>query len=147
MMNVLVEKSEVIQDEMHEESRKDYKKLKGDIKAQRDENELLYKEMKRLLKETESQKQKISMFTAKIEELEQHVGILSNHPNLTNSLSMPMSDLDNINQVVGDESSKILAGGQNQETNSVSNNASANVSSAPENVEVMRTIDQSHSNL
>ena len=33
MMNVLVEKAEVVQEEMHEESRKDYKKLKGDIKA------------------------------------------------------------------------------------------------------------------
>lgn len=33
MMNVLVEKAEVVQDEMHEESRKDYKKLKADIKA------------------------------------------------------------------------------------------------------------------
>ena len=56
MMNVLVEKAEVIQDEMHDESRKDYKKLKGDIKQQRDENELIYKDMKKLLKETESQR-------------------------------------------------------------------------------------------
>lgn len=56
MMNVLVEKAEVIQDEMHDESRKDYKQLRADMKAQRDENELLYKEMKKLLKETESQR-------------------------------------------------------------------------------------------
>ena len=54
MMNVLVEKAECVRDEMHDESRKDYKRLKGDIKAQRDENELLYKEMKTLQKETES---------------------------------------------------------------------------------------------
>lgn len=34
--------------------RGDYKSLKGDIKAQRDENEMLYKSMKTLVKETES---------------------------------------------------------------------------------------------
>ena len=50
--------------------RGDYKSLKADIKAQRDENEMLYKSMKTLVKETESQKTKIAIFTAKIEELE-----------------------------------------------------------------------------
>ena len=54
--------------------------MKADIKAQRDENELLYKDMKHLLHETESQRTKVAMFTAKIEELEQHVGILANDP-------------------------------------------------------------------
>ena len=43
MMNVLIEKTEVVQDELHVETRKDYKQLKSDIKAQRDENEILYK--------------------------------------------------------------------------------------------------------
>lgn len=33
MMNVLIEKTEVVQDELHVETRKDYKCLKGDIKA------------------------------------------------------------------------------------------------------------------
>jgi hypothetical protein len=70
MMNVLVEKTEVVQDEVHMDIRGDYKSLKGDIKAQRDENEMLYKGMKTLVKETESQKTKIAIFTAKIEELE-----------------------------------------------------------------------------
>jgi uncharacterized coiled-coil DUF342 family protein len=46
MMNVLIEKTEVVQDELHVETRKDYKQLKGDIKAQRDENEILYKNLK-----------------------------------------------------------------------------------------------------
>lgn len=51
---------------------------------------------------------------------------MSNHPNLTYSLSMPMSDvIDNINQVVGEESSKILAQ-PGDGTNSVSNLASDN---------------------
>ena len=139
MMNVLVEKAEVVQDEMHEESRKDYKKLKADIKAQRDENELLYKEMKKLLAETETQKQKITVFTAKIEELEQHVGILSNHPNLMNSISMPMSDvIDNINQVVADDSTKQLT---NQNSNP------ANMSEGVMNSGNLKTIDQSNTNL
>ena len=54
MMNVLVEKTEVVQDELHQECRHDYKTLKGAIKAQRDENEILYKSLKQVLKETES---------------------------------------------------------------------------------------------
>ena len=62
MMNVLVEKTEIVQDELHQASREDYKKLKADIKAQRDENEILYKGMKNLVKETESQRTKVSIF-------------------------------------------------------------------------------------
>jgi hypothetical protein len=46
MMNVLVEKTEVVQDELHQEFRHDYKTLKGAIKGQRDENEILYKTLK-----------------------------------------------------------------------------------------------------
>jgi uncharacterized coiled-coil DUF342 family protein len=33
MMNVLVEKTEVVQEDVHQEIRFDYKNLKGDIKA------------------------------------------------------------------------------------------------------------------
>ena len=62
MMNVLVEKTEVVQDELHQECRQDYKSLKAAIKAQRDENELLYKSLKQVLKETESQKAKVNVF-------------------------------------------------------------------------------------
>lgn len=80
MMNVLVEKTEVVQDELHKEIRVDYKSLKSAIKGQRDENEILYKGLKQTLKDTESQKIKINVFQAKIEELEQHVGILANSP-------------------------------------------------------------------
>lgn len=54
MMNVLVEKTEIVQDEMHQEFRSDYKNLKAGIKAQRDENEILYKTLKQVLKDTES---------------------------------------------------------------------------------------------
>ena len=54
MMNVLVEKTEVVQDELHQEFRHDYKTLKAAIKAQRDENEILYKSLKQILKDTES---------------------------------------------------------------------------------------------
>lgn len=46
MMNVLVEKTEVVQDELHQEFRHDYKSLKAAIKSQRDENEILYKTLK-----------------------------------------------------------------------------------------------------
>ena len=80
MMNVLIEKTEVVQDELHVETRKDYKQLKSDIKAQRDENEILYKGLKNVVQSTDNQKKKIAVYQAKIEELEQHVGILGNSP-------------------------------------------------------------------
>lgn len=54
MMNVLIEKTEVVQDELHQDTRKDYKRLKANIKAQRDENEMLYKDLKQITKDTES---------------------------------------------------------------------------------------------
>ena len=62
MMNVLVEKTEIVQDELKVDTRKDYKKLKGDMKSQRDENEILYKTLKTVIKETESQRLKIQTF-------------------------------------------------------------------------------------
>ena len=78
MMNVLIEKTEVVQDELHVETRKDYKQLKRNIKQQRDENEILYKELKNVVKDNEFQRSKIAIFKAKVEELEQHVGIMAN---------------------------------------------------------------------
>ena len=54
MMNVLIEKTEVVQDEVHSDIRKDYKCLKSDIKRQRDENEILYKNLKQVVKDTET---------------------------------------------------------------------------------------------
>lgn len=62
MMNVLVEKTEIVQDELKVDTRKDYKQLKNDMKAQRDENEILYKTLKTVIKETESQRHKIQTF-------------------------------------------------------------------------------------
>ena len=59
MMNVLVEKTEIVQDELKVDTRKDYKHLKADIKAQRDENEILYKTLKIIIKDTESQRHKV----------------------------------------------------------------------------------------
>ena len=76
-MNVLIEKTEVVEEDLHQETRSDYKELKANIKQQRDENELLHKSLKQIQKDTESQKKKIDYFRAKIEELEQHVGIIN----------------------------------------------------------------------
>jgi hypothetical protein len=70
MMNVLIEKTEVVQDEVHVETRKDHKQLKSDMKVQRDENEMLYKGLKIIVQNTESQKRKIAIYQAKVEELE-----------------------------------------------------------------------------
>ncbi len=43
---------------------------------------MLYKEVKKIVKDTKSQRAKIGIFTAKIEELEQHVRILANSPDI-----------------------------------------------------------------
>lgn len=54
MMNILIEKTETVMDEMKVETRKDYKQLKADIKVQRDENEILYKNLKKIVQDTDS---------------------------------------------------------------------------------------------
>lgn len=76
MMNKLVEKTEQVQDELSQETRSDYKSLKSAIKTQKDENELLYKNLGNLAKENISAKRKVIYLKSKIEELEQHVGII-----------------------------------------------------------------------
>ena len=82
MINVLIEKSETVQEELHVETRKDYKELKKNIKKQRDENEIVYKGLKEVIKDTDAQRSKIAIYTAKIEELEQHVGLVKDNENL-----------------------------------------------------------------
>lgn len=76
MMNNLVEKTEQVQDELSRETRSDYKSLKAAIKIQKDENELLYKNLGNLAKDNISAKRKVIYLKSKIEELEQHVGII-----------------------------------------------------------------------
>jgi len=56
MINVLIEKTEIVQEELHVDTRVDYKTLKSNIKVQRDENEILYKNLKEISKDTESQR-------------------------------------------------------------------------------------------
>ena len=56
MMNVLIEKTENVQDELYTDTRQDYKELKANMKVQRDENEILYKTLKEMTKGTHSQR-------------------------------------------------------------------------------------------
>ena len=84
MMNILVEKTEIVQEELHIDVRTDHKTLKNDIVKQKIENELLYKDLKVIQKQAMQQKDKISMYRAKIAELEQHVGIIDNSPHYDN---------------------------------------------------------------
>ena len=76
MMNILVEKTEIVQEELHIDVRSDHKILKADMEKQKTENELLLKDLKVVQKQATQQKDKISMYRAKIAELEQHVGII-----------------------------------------------------------------------
>lgn len=70
MMNTLVEKTELVHDEVHGDLRNDYKSMKSAIKVQRDENDLLYKELQSLTKNTIASKRKVNYLQSKIEELE-----------------------------------------------------------------------------
>lgn len=76
MMNLLVEKAENVQEELHVDTRADYKILKQAIKVQKDENEILYKGLNQLQKDNISSKRKMLFLKSKIDELEQHVGII-----------------------------------------------------------------------
>jgi hypothetical protein len=55
MMNVLIEKTEQVYDELHIDTRQDYKLLKSNIRMQRDENAAQYKQLKEIHKDTTSQ--------------------------------------------------------------------------------------------
>ena len=49
-----------------------------------------------MLKDTESQRAKVNVFQAKIEELEQHVGILANSPDIRfTTQPMPIEEVEN----------------------------------------------------
>lgn len=53
----------------------DYKQLKGQIKEQKDENELLYKSLLHLKKETASAAQKIILCQNRIARMENNIGL------------------------------------------------------------------------
>lgn len=59
MMNTLVEKTEQVEGDIHTDLRSDYKDLKRAAKVQRDENDLLHKELLNLSKQTITSKRKI----------------------------------------------------------------------------------------
>ena len=59
MINVLVEKAENVTEELKVETRDDYLELKANIRAQREDNEQLYKSLKTVLRDTQSQRDKI----------------------------------------------------------------------------------------
>jgi len=59
----------------------DYKVLKSHIKEQKEENEIEYKELLALKRESDIAKTKIAACTERINQLEAQVGIMANNPN------------------------------------------------------------------
>jgi len=59
----------------------DYKLLKSHIKEQKEDNEIAYKDLLKLKRETDTSKTKITACMERINQLEAHVGIMANNPN------------------------------------------------------------------
>lgn len=60
LMNTLINKVEETQNEVDPQIYADYKSLKGDMKNQKEENELLYKTLLNMKRETQLQKEKVN---------------------------------------------------------------------------------------
>lgn len=80
LMNQMIDKNEGVLREVHPDLLGDYKKLKSSIKDQKDENEILYKQLLNLKKETASSAQKITLCANRINRLENNVGINQQFP-------------------------------------------------------------------
>lgn len=59
LMNTLINKVEDTQNEVDPQIYADYKSLKGDMKNQKEENEMLYKTLLNMKRETQLQKEKV----------------------------------------------------------------------------------------
>jgi len=74
LTNKLIDRNEGVLKQVHPDLIEDYKKLKGVIKEQKDENESLYKQLLALKKDTASATQKIALCQSRIQRLEGHIG-------------------------------------------------------------------------
>ena len=83
-MNELMERVENVEDDIKPETYKDYKLLKANIKAQKEENMSLDKELAQCAVETEEQRQKVKIYEERIRLMEQMVGMIADNPIYTN---------------------------------------------------------------
>lgn len=80
VMNNLIEKTEGVLDDVQPDIYSDYKSLKKDIKGQKEENELLYKNLFHLKREAQEQRDKVALCKDRVQKMEQHVGMIADNP-------------------------------------------------------------------
>lgn len=76
LMNKLMESVESVSEDVAPETYKDYKTLKGDIKAQKDENECLLKVLDGVRRDTAAQREKVALCSERILKMEEAVGMI-----------------------------------------------------------------------
>ena len=86
LMQELIEKVENVQDDTQPEIYKDYKQLKKDIAAQKDENQILLKQLATVSKETADQRERVAVCAERILVMEEQVGMLAYNEKLKQSI-------------------------------------------------------------
>ena len=79
LMNELMERVENVDDDIKPETYKDYKTLKANIKAQKEENTVLDKELVKVATETAEQREKVKIYEERILAMEEVVGMIANN--------------------------------------------------------------------
>ena len=68
-----------VSEDVNPETYKDYKTLKGNIKAQKDENELLLKILAGVQRDTAAQREKVAVCSERILKMEEAVGMIGHN--------------------------------------------------------------------
>ena len=79
LMNKLMESVDNVSEDVNPETYKDYKTLKGNIKAQKDENELLQKVLAGVSRDTAAQREKVAICSERILKMEEAVGMIAHN--------------------------------------------------------------------
>ena len=79
LMNRLMDSVDNVTEDVKPETYKDYKTLKANIKAQKDENELLLKTLDTIRRETVDQRERVAVCSERIMKMEEQVGMIAHN--------------------------------------------------------------------
>ena len=94
-MQELIEKVESVQEDCQPEIYKDYKELKGNITAQKDENAALKKTFVKISNETAEQRERVEVCSERILVMEEQVGMMAHNEAYKRSVEEP-ADVDEL---------------------------------------------------
>ena len=94
-MQELIEKVESVQEDCQPEIYKDYKELKGNITAQKDENAALKKTFVKISNETAEQRERVEVCSERILVMEEQVGMMAHNEAYKRSVEEP-TDVDEL---------------------------------------------------